>query len=461
MKHKKPTRILGMDFDGETLSFCQTHRSNGDVKVELYKRTDMPCRFDAKSLTEQAAELRRVLDIENAQCHECVVSVPSRWALTLRVDIPEGISAEDEAGMIQLAAEQEFPYPLDEMSIVTYNGMRDEGKAGTALVIALPLNRIQPIRDLLSLARLKLHAVTLSCLALHQMLSVPDDCAMLRLGDCDAEMLLSRSGKLNAFRLIQDVIETDEKDVVIDLDNLTRELKITAVTSGYEKLPRLLLCTKSHLAVQLESAFHIRLAESVECIHQDCLQSAQLVARWWLMSKVPHCQFLPPQPDWLERLQERFQSRSMIHWVGAAAAVCCLVLSAFFVQSWQLNRLENHWETIQPVVEEISGIQTDIRAFRDWYGSDSPRLEVMAAIARAFPETGVVWARSVTIKDHSTIPGESIVTCRGSARNAEAWLEVLENLRGVKEISDVKTRQAQGKSPMQFTLEFTWKEGGA
>jgi hypothetical protein len=126
-----------------------------------------------------------------------------------------------------------------------------------------------------------------------------------------------------------------------------------------------------------------------------------------------------------------------------------------------LNRLENRWEQMQPIVEEISDIQSNIRAFRDWYGSDSPRLEVMAALAEAFPETGVVWAQSVSIKDKSKNRGESIVVCRGSARSADAWLEVLEKLRTVKEISDVKTRQMQGESPMQFTLEFIWKDGGA
>jgi hypothetical protein len=76
---------------------------------------------------------------------------------------------------------------------------------------------------------------------------------------------------------------------------------------------------------------------------------------------------------------------------------------------------------------------------------------MLAKITQAFPEEGVVTAKTLEIRDLSA------VTCTGVAQDNQAFLNVLDRLRSVKEISDLKVDQVRGKTPMQFTFNFQWR----
>jgi len=72
----------------------------------------------------------------------------------------------------------------------------------------------------------------------------------------------------------------------------------------------------------------------------------------------------------------------------------------------------------------------------------------------AFPDDGVVSAKTVEIHDMNT------VTCSGVARDNAALLKTLSQLRAASCVSDLKVDQIRGKSPIQFTFDFQWNEGG-
>jgi len=48
----------------------------------------------------------------------------------------------------------------------------------------------------------------------------------------------------------------------------------------------------------------------------------------------------------------------------------------------------------------------------------------------------------------------------GIARDNGAFLRLHDQLRGTKEITDLKVDQVKGKTPMQFTFNFRWEPGG-
>jgi hypothetical protein len=110
---------------------------------------------------------------------------------------------------------------------------------------------------------------------------------------------------------------------------------------------------------------------------------------------------------------------------------------------------------MSPQVTELENVQQQIRRFRPWFDNSMSNLSILRRLTEAFPEDGVVSAKTVEIRDFSN------VTCTGTARDNLALLKTLDHLRGTKEIGDVKVDQIRGKSPLQFTFNFHWGERGA
>jgi len=81
-------------------------------------------------------------------------------------------------------------------------------------------------------------------------------------------------------------------------------------------------------------------------------------------------------------------------------------------------------------------------------------LSILRQLTEAFPEDGSVSVRSVDIRDLATI------TCSGSARDSQALLKMRDQLSAAKGVSDVHIDQTRGSSPVQFTFNFHWAEGG-
>jgi hypothetical protein len=50
------------------------------------------------------------------------------------------------------------------------------------------------------------------------------------------------------------------------------------------------------------------------------------------------------------------------------------------------------------------------------------------------------------------------VSCTGTARDNQSLIKMMDRLIASKQVSDVRTDQIRGKSPMQFTLNFQWGE---
>src|SRR5581483_3406658 len=119
---------------------------------------------------------------------------------------------------------------------------------------------------------------------------------------------------------------------------------------------------------------------------------------------------------------------------------------------WRLN---SQWREISGRVGELQALQDRIQQYRPWYDDSVAGLAILKQLTTAFPEGGEVSAKTLEIRDLNT------VTCTGVARDNQALLRMLEQLRKSDGIVDVKVNQIRGRSPMQFTFDFHWTEGGA
>jgi hypothetical protein len=132
-----------------------------------------------------------------------------------------------------------------------------------------------------------------------------------------------------------------------------------------------------------------------------------------------------------------------------------LIVGAFVIQQWQLSRLRSQWSAIAVQVTELENLQQQIRKFRPWFDDSLRTLSILRRLTEAFPEDGVVAAKTVEIRELAA------VSCSGSAKDSPSLQKMLDRLSATKEIGDVKVEQTRGSAPLQFTFNFHWSEGGS
>ena len=139
---------------------------------------------------------------------------------------------------------------------------------------------------------------------------------------------------------------------------------------------------------------------------------------------------------------------------AVAAMILFLVGGAFFIQQIQLWRLRSQWSAMAAKVGELDGFQQQIRQYRPWYDESFRTLSILKQLSAAFPEDGVVTAKTIEIREGG------VVSCTGNARDSASLLKTLATLRVASGVADLKVDQLRGRSPMQFTFDFHWNGGG-
>jgi len=140
---------------------------------------------------------------------------------------------------------------------------------------------------------------------------------------------------------------------------------------------------------------------------------------------------------------------------AAAAAVFVIAGGAFAFQQWRLSSLQSEWNSMATRVRDLEALQLQVRQYRPWYDDSLRGLAILRQLTLAFPEDGVVAARTVEIRDLGT------VTCTGTTRDNQSLFKTIERLRANKEVYELRVPQIRGtKPPLQFTFDYRWSEGG-
>jgi hypothetical protein len=139
----------------------------------------------------------------------------------------------------------------------------------------------------------------------------------------------------------------------------------------------------------------------------------------------------------------------------AVAAIALLVAAAFGVQQWQLWRLQSQWSAMEKNTSDLKKTQANIRLFRPWFDFSVRGLTILRSLTEAFPEDGAVTAKTVEIRDLTTI------TCTGTARDYTSLLKTKAKLSDLPGVREVNLGQTRGQPPsIQFSFSFVWSEGG-
>jgi Tfp pilus assembly protein PilN len=470
LKKKRASSVLGLALDGSRLEGVVLRRSNGSLHVQQSFAVSLalnPLTGDPELV---GREIRNHLDHAGIRERRCAVCVPLSSALTLLTEVPD-LPDEDVAGFLQIEAERGFPYGQEALFISTLRLRSPGGKQHVASV-ALPRSNVLALERALRAAQLKPVSFSLGIPALQSPQKESSHGVLaLVIGENTVDLQVTCGGGIVALRALDEAFETEGMEKHLSADFLAREIKITLGQLPAEfrdKVRQARIFGRGHVVQRFVTDIMPRLAsmglnvEEVERYPENefarrlppeaKVSPALSLAARYLTDTGPALEFLPPKTRPWQRLTTRFSSRK-VAWASAAAGAAVLLGGgAFLFQQWQLSRLQTQWAAMEPKVKELDNMQQQIKKFRPWFDGSFRSLSILRKLAESFPEEGVVTAKTLEIRELSSI------TCSGTARDNQAFLRMLDQLRAAKEVTDVKVDQVRGTAPMQFTFNFHWGE---
>ncbi len=473
LKRQRLSSLLGLALDAGRLTGVALRRTNGALHVEQSFSVSLsldPLTNDPELV---GREIRNHLDAVGARERQCVVGLPLKWALTTHIEVPE-LSEADMAGFLQIEAERSFPCDVQTLHVVTSRSQASSGRQHATLV-GIPKNHLARLEQVLRAAKLRPVSFSLGVSALQPPEATASNGVMaLTIGESHVGLQVTAGGGVAALRALEGALEAEGGERVLHADLVAREARITLgqlPEELRETVRRIRVFGPRDLVQQLVDEMELRLDSTglkVEAVARYALDefgvqlppdtpvtSAFSLAAGRLAGRRALFEFLPPKVTPLQQVAARSSSGRLRTAILAAAAVALVAGGLFFYQQCQLWRLESQWKAMAPKVQQLNGIQDQIRQYRPWFDEAVRGLTILKRLTEAFPEDGSVTAKTVEIRDLNA------VTCTGTARSYQALLKTVERLRTVPQVPDVTLGPTRGQSPaLQFTFNFQWSEGG-
>jgi hypothetical protein len=471
-KKQRAAAVLSLAFDGNRLEGVVLRRSNGSLQAQKTFTALLALSPMSADPDLAGREIRNHLEQAGIRERNCVVALPLSAALTTIVEIPD-MPEEDVASFLAIEAERSFPYGQDALLTGTSRFRSPAGKQYATLV-AYPRNDVVALENALRAAQLKPLSFSIGINALQNPSHTSSNGVLaLVIGDNTVDLQITWGGGIVALRSLNGAFDMEGVQKHLSAEFLLREIRITLgqLPAEFREAVRLArVFGRGDMVRRFINEFTPRarslglVVEQVEryapdefpkkLVSNGDVSPALSVAARYLIGAHPPFEFLPPRTSPWQQFSARFSSRKLA-WAGATAgAAALLVVGAFAAQQWQLSKLSSEWAKLEPRVKELDDMQQQIRKYRSWFDESFGSLAILRKVTEAFPTEGVVTAKTLEIRNQSS------VTCSGTATDNQAFLKVLDQLRAAKEISNLKVDQVRGKTPLQFTFNFQWGEGG-
>jgi hypothetical protein len=470
-KRKRLASVLGLTLDGSRLEGVVLRRTNGSL--QLRQTFSVALSLDPLTAAPELVgrEIRNHLAAAGVRERHCVVGVPLKWALTAHTELPP-LPEADAASLLQLEAERGFPSDIATLRLGNSRCPLAAGKQHVTLA-GIPNAQLAALEQVLAAAKLKPVSFSLGLTALQPPGGETSGGVLaLAIGESQVGLQITRGG-VAALRALEGAIEDEAGRRGLHADLVAREARITLGQLPVElrdAVKRIRIFGPRELAQRLADEMELRfepMGLKVELVSayatnefgarlpaETPVSPAFSLAAWWLMGETPVFEFLPPKPSAFEQLIARYSSGRLRSAGAVAAGVLVLVGGLFLFQEIQLIVLRSQWSAMSARVQQLDGLQQEIRQYRPWFDDSFRSLTILRQLTMAFPEDGSVTAKTVEIR------GGNTVTCTGTAQDNGALLRTLNQLRTADGVTDVKLQQIRGKSPMQFSFDIHYGNGG-
>ncbi len=472
-KRKKLAGVLGLALDGSRLDGVVLRRTNGSLQLQQHFSAALTLDPLTAAPELVGREIRNHLDAAGVRERHCVFGVPLKWVLTAHTELPP-LPEADAASLLQMEAERGFPTDVAALQLAN-SRCPLAGDKKHVLLAGIPSAHIATLEQVLAAAKLKPVSFTLGLAALQPPAAEKSNGVLaLAIGESTVSLQITCGGGVAALRALEGAIENPTGRPSLLPDIIARESRITLGQLPAElrdAVKRIRIFGPHDLAMQLSDEMELRfepMGLSVEVVTaykpdefgaqlppEAPLSAAFSLAARLLAEQPPAFEFLPPKPTLIEQFAAKYSS-GRLRTVGAAAAgIMAIVCLAFLIQQIELWRLRSQWSGMSAKVAELQGVQSRIQQFQPWFDPTFRDLAVLRQLTLAFPEDGVVTAKNIAIQEGNT------VSCSGNAQDNASLLAMLGKLSAAEGVSDLKVDLIHGKSPMQFTFDFQYGNGGA
>ncbi len=463
--------LLGLSFDGSRLEGVWLRRTNGSVQIK--KTFSVSLSLDPLTAEVELAgrEIRKQLDAEQIRERWCAVCLPLNWALTLTVKLPE-IAEEDVADFLQIEAERGFPYGLEEL-MLAHSRFNAGSATKFATLVGMPREHVTRLEAVLRAAQLRPVTFSLGLAALQPSdAEAAEGTLALLAGETTVAMQITCGGGVVNLRTLDGAYEQVGAGRELQTEHIARELRITLGQLPHEvreAMKRVRVFGRNEAATELAEELraaaadwgmkveHIRDHATTECgvkIPPGMAISGALSVAVRQLAGQSGMEFLPPRISPLAQFAERYSSGKLAYAGAGVGAVAVIVLIAFFVQQIVLWHWQSKWSGIEKQVTELTQMRDQIRQYRPWYDDSVRTLSILKRLTESFPQDGAISAKVVELREPSQ------VTCSGTARNRDALIKALDQLRKADGIADVHIEMTRGNTPLEFTFNFQWRGPG-
>ena len=480
-KRKRLTSLLGLTLDGSKLEGVVLRRTNGSL--QLLQSFSATLTLDPLTAAPElvAREIRNQLDAAGVRERNCIAGVPLKWALTGQTELPQ-LAEADAVSLLQIEAEKSFPCDVATLRMADSRCALPAGKQYVTLA-GISNSQLATLEQVLTAAKLRLVGISLGLSALqppsaenstslHSASARQDGVLALSVGESHVGLQITAGGGIAALRALQGAIENEGARRSLNAGLVSRETRVTLGQLPAElraTVKRIRIFGPRELAQPLADEMELRfepMGLRVEVVSayapgefgvqlplEASLSMAFSLAARRLTDQTAPFEFLLPKPTLLQQFSAKYSSGKLKTIGAIAAGVLAVFLALFLFQEIQLVLLRSQWSKMSAKVTELDGLQENIREFHPWFDDSFISLSIMRQLTLAFPEDGVVTAKTVEIHD------DNVVTCTGTAQTQAALLKTLGQLRGMNGVTQLKVEQIRGKSPMQFTFDFHYGNG--
>ena len=472
-KRKRLTSVLGLALDGSRLEGVVLHRTNG--ALQLHQTFSVTLSLDPLTAAPELVgrEIRNHLDAAGVRERHCVLGVPLKWVLTAHTELPP-LPAADAASLLQLEAERGFPCDVATLLLANSRCPLAAGQQHVTLA-GIPNAQLAALEQVLAAAKLKPASFALGLAALQPPAGENSNGVLaLAIGESQVSLQITCGGGVAALRGLEGAIEDEAGRRKLDADLVAREARITLGQLPVElraTVKRIRIFGPRELAQQLADEMELRFEPmgldieiaaayspdefGVQLPPEASVSPAFSLAARLLSGQTPVFEFLPPKPTLIEQFAAKYSS-GRLRTIGAmAAGIVAMVGGLFLFQEFELILLRSRWSAMSAKVGELQTVQNQIQHYHSWYDDTFRDLAILRQLTLAFPEDGAVTAKTIEIQNDNT------VSCSGNARDSAALLATLAKLRAADGVGNLKVDMIHGKSPMQFTFDFQYGNGGA
>lgn len=469
-RKQNATSLLGLSLDGSRLEGVWLKRTNGAVQIAGSFAVTLTLDLQTAAAELVGREIRNHLDAAEIRERDCVVALPLKWALVAQTKLPQ-LAEADAQSFLALEAERNFPCDITTLVTATSRAKSATGEE-QATFVGMPRGHVTALAAALRAAGLKPQSFSLGITSLQR--PAAETVLAVTIGESHVGLQITHGGGVVVLRALEGAVENVGGRAELHADVVARELRITLgqlPDAARTSLRAVRVFGPHELAQQLVTELQRRLPGSALAIDfvtrydakevgvgtpTDAPVSAAFsLAAEKLSGRAAHWDFLPPQISQWQQFMGRYGTGKLRKAGMIAAGVIAVVGGAFLIQQIILWRYQSRWSAIKSQVESLEVTQARIKQFRPWYDESARSLSILRQLTQAFPEDGVVTAKTIEIRE------ANLVTCTGTAKDMNSVLTMQKKLSALGNVADVKLNRIQGKAPLQFTFDFRWVEGGA